>query len=91
MIKKIGIIFLILVFLAIFIPFASNLPDGLEKVIQNFGIEEEYTYWNGLWSDYLIEVVHNPMVSTFISGTIGIFMVLISASFLDKSLRPKKV
>jgi len=44
MIKKIGIIFLIVVFLAIFVPFASSFPDGLEKIIETFGVEEQYTF-----------------------------------------------
>jgi len=42
-------------------------------------------------SGYLIVTVNNPVVSTFISGTIGTFMVLIGALCLDKLLQPKKV
>jgi hypothetical protein len=89
--KQIGAIFAILVFLAIFFPFGSSLPDGVEKVVENLGIEEQNTYWNGLMNNYLIKAVNNPAVSSFISGTIGIFMVLIGALFLGKSLQPKKV
>jgi len=50
--NKTGIFFLILVFLAIFLPFASNLPDGLETVVETFGIKEQNSFWNGLMADY---------------------------------------
>lgn len=89
MIKKIGVIFLILISLAIFIPFTSNLPDGLEKVVETLGTEEHNTPWNGLMKDYSIETINNPINSVFISGTIGILMVLITALFLGKTLENK--
>jgi cobalt/nickel transport system permease protein len=88
-IKKIGVIFLILISLAILIPFTSNLPDGLEKVIETLEAEDQNTPWNGLMKDYSIETINNPINSVFISGTIGILIVLITALFLGKTLEIK--
>jgi hypothetical protein len=79
-----------LVFFAIFIPFSSNLPDGLEKVVETFEVEEQNNGWNGIMGDYLINTINNPVSSTFSSGIIGIFMVLITALFLGKALETKK-
>ena len=88
--NKTGIFFLILVFLAIFLPIASNLPDGLETVVENFGDKEQNNFWNGLMADYLIESINNPIISTFISGTIGTFTVLIAALILGRTIQPDK-
>jgi len=88
--NKIGIFFLILVFLAIFLPFASNLPDGLEKVVENFGVKEQNNFWNGLMANYLIESINSPIISTFIAGTIGTFTVLVAALILGRTIQPDK-
>jgi len=88
--NKTGIFFLILVFLAIFLPFASNLPDGLETVVETFGIKEQNIFWNGLMADYLIESINNPLLSTFVSGMIGTFTVLIGSLILGRTIQSKK-
>ncbi len=75
--------------LAILIPFTSNLPDGLEKVIETLEAEDQNTPWNRLMKDYSIETINNPINSVFISGTIGILMVIITALFLGKTLEIK--
>lgn len=90
MIKYIGIFLLILIFLSVFVPFASSLPDGLEKIVEAFGVETQLTYWNGFMSNYLIETIKNSTISTLISGAFGAFMVLIAALLLGKTLRIKK-
>lgn len=89
MIKKICVFLLIVISMAIFIPFASNLPDGLEKVVETFGVKEQDPIWNGLMKDYSIETINNPINSTFVSGTIGILIVLIAGLFLGKTLEIK--
>ena len=38
--KYVLAIVLLVVFLAVFIPFASSNPDGLEKVAETFGVGE---------------------------------------------------
>ena len=67
---------LLVVFLAVFIPFASNSPDGLEKVAQSLGVNEHDPLWRGFMFDYSVEVLENPYVSTLIAGIFGTLMVL---------------
>jgi cobalt/nickel transport protein len=67
---------LILVCLAVLIPFASNCPDGLEKVAETLGIEEHTPTWTGLMPDYTLPTIDDPYVSTLLAGTFGIFLVL---------------
>jgi cobalt/nickel transport protein len=87
--KHLVVIALIVVFLAVFIPLASSNPDGLERVAENFGVEEHAPFWNGLMSDYAIAAIGNPYVSTLLAGVLGTFMVLIVAFLLGKAITPK--
>jgi cobalt/nickel transport protein len=87
--KHLVVIALIVVFLAVFIPLASSNPDGLERVAENFGVEEHAPFWNGLMSDYAIVAIGNPYVSTLLAGVLGTFMVLIAAFLLGKAITPK--
>ncbi len=61
--------------LAIFIPFASTYPDGLEKVAESLGIEGPEPIWSGLMPDYTIHATENPYITKLISGLIGLFLV----------------
>ena len=87
--KHLGILALIVAFLAIFIPFASSNPDGLERVVETFGVTEHQPFWNGLMSDYAVSAIGNPYVSTLLAGVFGTFMVLLTAFLLGKAIAPK--
>ena len=80
----------ITVFLAVFIPLASSSPDGLERVVENFGIEEAAPSWNGVMSDYTIAAIANPYISTLLAGILGTLMVLVAGFVLGKVITPKK-
>ncbi|MGB9714106.1 MAG: PDGLE domain-containing protein [Candidatus Bathyarchaeales archaeon] len=69
-------IILILVFLAILIPFASENPDGLEKVVETLGVEEREPLWSGLMPDYTLPTISNSYISTFLAGVFGTLLVL---------------
>jgi hypothetical protein len=69
-------IILILVFLAILIPFASEAPDGLEKVVETFGVEEHEPLWIGLMPDYTMPAIENSYASTLMAGIFGTILVL---------------
>jgi hypothetical protein len=88
--KYFGAIALIMVFLAVFIPFASSNPDGLEKVVETFGGTEHEPLWNGLMVDYSVEAVGNSFVSTLLAGAFGVFMVLLAGFLLGTAIAPKK-
>jgi len=77
---------LILVCLAVFIPFASNAPDGLERVAGTLGIEEHTPTWIGLMPDYTLPAIGNPCVSTLLAGTFGVFLVLGVAFILGMAI-----
>ena len=79
--KYLVAIILLVVFLAVFIPFASSSPDGLEKVAQSLGVKELEPLWKGFMFDYSVEVFENPYVSTLLAGVFGTLMVL-AASFI---------
>ena len=89
--KFLAVIAVILIFLAVFIPLASSSPDGLERVIENFGVAEHEPFWNGLMSDYAIAAIADPYVSTLLAGVFGTFMVLLAGFLLGKALSPKNL
>jgi hypothetical protein len=86
----VAVVAAIMVFLAIFIPLASSSPDGLERVVENLGIEEATPIWNGIMSDYTITAIANPYVSTLLAGIFGTLMVLVTSFVLGKVMTPKK-
>jgi len=77
---------LILVCLAVLIPFASNDPDGLEKATETLGVEETESPSTGLMPNYAVTLVENAYSSTFIAGVTGVFLVLVAALVLGKSM-----
>jgi ABC-type sulfate transport system permease component len=79
----------IVVFMAVFIPLASSSPDGLERVVETFGVAEQAPIWNGIMSDYAIAAIKNPYVSTLLAGVFGTLMVLLTGFLLGKSISPK--
>jgi len=82
---------LILVCLVVLLPFASNAPDGLEKVVETFGIEEHQPIWKGLMSDYNLPTIDNPYVSRVLAGTFGVLLVLGVAFMVGMAVtKPKK-
>jgi cobalt/nickel transport protein len=88
--KHLGTVVVIVVFLAVFIPFASSSPDGLERVFETFGAAEHTPFWNGIMSNYTIAAIGDPYVSTLLAGVFGTFMVLLATFLLGKAMAPKK-
>jgi cobalt/nickel transport protein len=88
--KQFAVVAATMIFLAIFIPFASSSPDGLERVVENLGVEEHTPLWNGIMSDYAIAAIKNPYVSTLLAGVFGTLTVLVAGFLLGKSITPKK-
>ena len=79
----------IMVFLAVFIPLASSNPDGLERVVETYGVEEGTSFWNGIMSDYAVGAINNPYISTLVAGAFGTLLVLAAAFLLGKVISPK--
>ena len=69
-------IILILICLAIIIPFASSSPDGLEKVAETLGIEETEPTYAGVMPDYMVTTIENSYISTLTAGVLGVLLVL---------------
>ena len=88
--KHLRALALIVVFLAVFIPFASSSPDGLERVVENFGVQEHAPFWTGLMSDYAIAAIGNTYLSTLLAGVFGTFMVMLATFLLGKAIASKK-
>ncbi len=89
--KYVTMVTAVLVFLAVFIPLASNSPDGLERVVETFEVTKQAPLWNGIMSDYAITAIADPYVSTLLAGVVGIFIVLIVSTLLGKALTPKNI
>ena len=82
---------LILVCLAVLIPFASSDPDGLEKVAETLGIEETESTSAGLMRDYTVPTIENSYLSTLAAGVLGVFLVLGAALVLGMTItKPNK-
>jgi cobalt/nickel transport protein len=82
---------LILICLAILIPFASGNPDGLEKMAENAGIEESESEAAGLMPNYTVPTIENSYLSTLVAGVLGVFLILGVALVLGMTIRkPKK-
>jgi ABC-type Fe3+ transport system permease subunit len=93
--KFLAIIVLLVVFLAVFIPFASSNPDGLEKVAQSLGVQEGEPFWKGLMSDYSLEAFKDPYLSSLLAGVLGVLLVLAASLALGfviaKRAEPVKI
>ena len=81
---------LVLVFLAVFIPFASSNPDGLETVANALGLQAREPFWTGLLADYTVATVGDSYVSTFLAGAFGTLMVLAVSFLFGTAMKPKK-
>jgi ABC-type sulfate transport system permease component len=88
--KEVAALCLIMIFLAVFVPFASSNPDGLEKVVITYGAQEHQSSWSGLMADYSLTAVDNSYVSTILAGILGMFTVLLAAFLLGRAIEPKK-
>lgn len=88
--KYLVALLLLAVFLVLFLPLASSNPDGLEKVAQDFGANEQKPIWNGLMTDYSVTIINNSYVSTVLAGIVGVILVFCAALILNKTLVPKK-
>jgi ABC-type sulfate transport system permease component len=84
---------LVVVFLVFFIPLASTNPDGLEKVVQTYGAQEQESIWNGLLSDYSFGSISNGYISTLLAGIFGVTTVLVSSLLISKVMfrKPDKI
>lgn len=76
---------LLVVFLAVFIPFTSSSPDGLETVASSLGIEAQ-PFWQGLMSDYSVGALGKGYASTMLAGVLGIVFVLSATVALGKAI-----
>ncbi len=84
--KKITIImFLISLSIAVFLsPFASQLPDGLEKVAEDKGFIEKAEgkeVFQAPLPDYTVSFIKNESISTSFAGLIGTVLVFLISYF----------
>ena len=67
---------LVVGFLALFIPFASSDPDGLQRVASSMGISDGGGFWRGLIGDYAVGFFKDSYVSSLVAGVLGVLVVL---------------
>ncbi len=74
----------VLVGLAVLLPFASSSPDALEKVTATFGAQSQTLVWQGLMPNYTVALLGNGYVSTLLAAVFGIMVVLGATLLLGK-------
>jgi uncharacterized membrane protein YidH (DUF202 family) len=77
---------MVVVFLAVFIPFASSSPDGLQRVATSLGIEKTEPAWHGLMGNYSVNALGDTYVSTLAAGVLGTLMVLVASFVLGAAI-----
>ena len=83
------VVALILVSLAVLLPFASSSPDALEKVTSSYATDNQASVWQGIMPEYSVALFGDSYVSTLIAGVAGTVIVLGAGLLLGKTL-PKK-
>ncbi len=85
---------LISLMLAILVsPFASQLPDGLEKVAEHFGFShkgEETEFIKGPIPDYTMPGIGDETIATSLAGVAGLMMTFGLAFALGKVSRKRR-
>ncbi len=89
--QYVKVFFLIILGLALFIPLASNFPDGLESVAEALRIEIGEPLWHGVMPDYSTSLIDDSYISTFISGAFGTLLVLAVAFIVGAAVTRKNV
>jgi hypothetical protein len=87
--KYILVAALIILALAVLLPFASSDPDGLENLISTSGTQQHESFWNGLMADYSV-AIGNPYFSTLLAGIFGTMVVLLATFVLGTVVAPKE-
>lgn len=85
MIKKIMLPIFALTILASL--FASQSPDGLDKVSILLGFSKKGIERHSPMTDYAIPFISNVPFSTAVAGIAGVFLILIMAWIIAKGLR----
>jgi hypothetical protein len=72
-------------------PLASHDPDGLERVAQDQGfIGNARNMISGLFGGYEIPGISDPVVSTVLSGLLGVGIVLLAMYLLGRVLARRR-
>jgi cobalt/nickel transport protein len=82
---------IVLLIAVIISPFASESPDGLEKVAEDMGF---LNMAKGIWryspfSDYSTGGIENKYISTGLTGIIGVIIVFVITLLLAKIIKTK--
>ena len=80
---------LILVGLAVLLPFASSNPDALDAVTGNFSVQKQTSIWQGIMPDYSASIGNN-YTSTLLAGVLGVIMVVVAGLVVGKVIAVKK-
>jgi hypothetical protein len=84
--KNLGISLVIAALAALF---ASQSPDGLDKVAQVLGFNHQGVEHNALLTGYRLPFLHDAKLSTLIAGAAGVLMTYGLFLFIAFALRRK--
>ncbi len=85
--KHILLVALLVIGLAVLLPFASKAPDGLQKLTDNSGAQQPV--WSGLMGGYTVTLGDNSYISTLTAGLLGTGMVLLASYALSSAVSKK--
>lgn len=74
-------------------PFASEYPDGLERVAENYGfIEKGKEIWNiSIFPDYKVPLITQEGISTGLAGIFGTLIIFIAGFLILKFIFSRRV
>ena len=70
-------------------PYASSLPDGLERVAIKYNLKEKVLF-DAPFKDYQVKILDNDRLATSFAGLIGTGVVFLSVVGLFKLISRKK-
>jgi hypothetical protein len=85
--KPILVVALLIVALAVLLPFASKTLDGLQTLAEE-SYSQQPTSWNGLMANYSAALA-DPYLSSLVAGLFGVGVVLIAGFALGKVAQRK--
>lgn len=92
--KEIIIGLVIALSIAIFLsPLASSLPDGLEKVAQDYGFankSEQGSFFKASLPDYIFPGIKNEKLAVSLSGLVGTLIIFVIGFSVALLLKKRK-
>jgi cobalt/nickel transport system permease protein len=73
-------------------PFASNFPDGLERIAEKLAFAKfSSEIFPAFFADYHATFIQNEVLATSVAGVIGVGLVFVTAFVVGKMIQPERL